>query len=148
MLSNLKPNPFLSIVETIVLDSYPFPSMSTDIPVLIGSSSHAIASWPGPKDLQFWSWTDYSKYVTTSMDSFGPQLSQRSLELYKPWQTSPDSEPMSPQLQYITMVSDLRQICPINYLSEVMAIIGKNPNIFRYVINTRISKPVRNQFYF
>lgn len=125
---------------TIVRDSYPFKTMSSDIPLLIGSSSHAIAFWPGPKDLYNWSWNDYSKYVTTSLDSFGPRLAQMTLELYSSVQT--DIEPMTPQLQYIIMVSELRQICPIDYLSEVLAINAKNPNIFRYVINARTSKPV------
>jgi hypothetical protein len=67
-----------------------------------------------------------------------------ALELYSSAQT--DSEPVTPQLQYITMVSDLRQICPINYLSEVLALNAKNKNIFRYVINARTSKPVSIQY--
>ncbi|CAG2115636.1 unnamed protein product [Medioppia subpectinata] len=110
----------ITVDNTIVRDFYPFAKMSSDIPLLIGSSREAIGFWPGPKDLMSWSWSDYSKYVTTSMDSFGPRLSQLSLDLYKPSaQTSDVDITITPQLQYITMVSDLRQICPINYLSEV-----------------------------
>jgi len=124
-----------------VRDYYPYKTISSDIPLLIGSSSHAIAFWPGPRDLYNWTWNTYNKYVTTSLDSFGPRLSQMTLELY-PSSIQSDLEPMTPQLQYITMVSDLKQICPVNYLSEVLALKAKNPNIFRYVINARTSKPV------
>ncbi|XP_054721977.1 cholinesterase 1-like [Uloborus diversus] len=44
-----------------------------DIPLLIGTSAQAVDFWPGPDDLHSWTWTQYRKYVTTSLDSFDPQ---------------------------------------------------------------------------
>ena len=50
--------------------------------LLIGSTGQAIEFWPGPSDLSSWSWDEYVKYVTTSLDSFGPKLSQLALSVY------------------------------------------------------------------
>ena len=52
--------------------------------LLIGSTSQAIEFWPGPSDLRAWDWDQYVKYVTTSLDSFGPSLSQLALQVYPP----------------------------------------------------------------
>lgn len=52
--------------------------------LLIGSTSQAIEFWPGPSDLRSWDWDQYVKYVTTSLDSFGPRLSQLALRVYSP----------------------------------------------------------------
>ncbi|CAG2174667.1 unnamed protein product [Oppiella nova] len=112
----------ITVDNTIVRDFYPFAKLSSDIPLLIGSSSQAIGFWPGPKDLMNWSWSDYSKYVTTSMDSFGPRLSQLSLSLYQSSHHSPDSEPLTPQLQYITMVRVYEH--GVNYSFHLMDIIS------------------------
>ncbi|XP_054152452.1 para-nitrobenzyl esterase-like [Oppia nitens] len=138
----------ITIDNSIVLDWYPFNKMPNDIPILMGSSAQTVSFWPGPRELMSWTWADYNKYVTMSMDSFGPRLSQLTLSLYQPssHRTAAkitDAEPMTPQLQYITMVSDMRQICPINYMSEVLATKSQNPYIYRYIFNARISKPVR-----
>ena len=51
---------------------------------LIGTSSESIDFWPGPVDLSTWTWAQYVKYVTTSLDSFGPKLSNLALSLYPP----------------------------------------------------------------
>lgn len=51
---------------------------------LIGTASESIDFWPGPVDLSTWTWTQYVKYVTTSLDSFGPKLSNLALSLYPP----------------------------------------------------------------
>ncbi|GBO29315.1 hypothetical protein AVEN_104405-1, partial [Araneus ventricosus] len=52
------------------------------IPLLIGSASQAVDFWPGPDDLPTWTWNQYKKYVTTSLDSFGLQVSQMALRIY------------------------------------------------------------------
>ena len=59
--------------------------------LLIGSTSQAIEFWPGPSDLRSWDWDQYVKYVTTSLDSFGPRLSQLALRVYPPPASSSDA---------------------------------------------------------
>ena len=49
---------------------------------LIGSTAQSIEFWPGPSDLRSWTWEEYTKYVTTSLDSFGPSLSHLALSVY------------------------------------------------------------------
>lgn len=116
-----------------------------DIPLLIGTAAQAIDFWPGPEDLHSWTWNQYRKYVTTSLGSFedtildAPRVSQLSLQLYNS-STVFDIDP-SPELLYSTMVTDIRQTCPINEFTEMMSAIFTSP-VFRYVVTSRPSSPV------
>ena len=69
-------------------DFVAFPYVSSKEPLrhnlLIGSTAQSIDFWPGPRDLSHWTWDQYVKYVTTSLDSFGPKLSQLALSVYPP----------------------------------------------------------------
>ncbi len=124
------------MTDELVTAPLPFPAdTSIDIPLLIGSSSQAIEYWPGPRDLWKWSWSDYNKYVTTSLDSFGPRLTQMALQQYPP---SPLS---SPSLEYLTMVTDLRQTCPINSIASNLSSQLVSP-IFRYLITSKPSQSI------
>ncbi|GFR28975.1 cholinesterase [Trichonephila clavata] len=58
-----------------------------DIPIVIGSAAQAVDFWPGPEDLPSWSWNQYRKYVTTSLDSFDPRISQLTMQLYNTSET-------------------------------------------------------------
>ena len=110
-----------------------------DTPVLIGSTAQAIEFWPGPRDLDTWQWRDYTKYVTTSLDSFSAQISRKSLQLYAPVE---DGNETTPAIQYINMVSDLRQVCPIDFLAQMLAQRSNNSSIYRYVFSARLSEAV------
>ncbi|KAF8791646.1 Carboxylesterase 1E like protein [Argiope bruennichi] len=46
------------------------------------TSAQAVDFWPGPDDLRSWNWNQYRKYVTTSLDSFDPRISQLTMQLY------------------------------------------------------------------
>lgn len=146
------------------LPSFP----ASNHPILLGSASQAIDFWPGPSDLKDWTWSQYTKYVTTSLDSFNTKLSESVLQLYPPyiesnhlttWVTTPsgnsshfknlndhqkdvDSEP---EAMYARMVSDVRQTCPLNKISEQISNSNHNP-LYRYIITNRPSKMVI-QFY-
>ncbi|CAG2165780.1 unnamed protein product [Oppiella nova] len=108
-------------------------------PVLIGSTAQAIEFWPGPRDLDTWQWRDYTKYVTTSLDSFSAQISRKSLQLYAPID---DGNETTPAIQYIDMVSDLRQVCPTDYLAQSLAQNSNNSSIYRYIFSARLSEAV------
>ncbi|XP_054152453.1 acetylcholinesterase-like [Oppia nitens] len=136
----------ITIDDIYVRDAYPFSESMFNSPVLIGSTSQAIEFWPGPRDLDTWQWRDYTKYVTTSLDSFGAQVSRQSLQLYAPVD---DGNQTTPAIQYINMVSDLRQVCPIDYLAQTLAQNYDNNNntnnssVYRYIFSARLSDAVR-----
>ncbi|GBL90899.1 Cholinesterase [Araneus ventricosus] len=109
-----------------------------DIPMLIGTSAQAVDFWPGPEDLRSWSWNQYRKYVTTSLDSFDPRISQLTMQLYNTSHVY-DDEP-SPELLYTTMVSDIRQTCPVNDFTDMLSSVTNSP-VFRYVVTSRPSTP-------
>lgn len=111
-----------------------------DIPILIGASSQAIDLWPGPDDLKHWSWNQYKKYVTTSLDSFGSGITQMALQLYNVTNTS---DPLvTPELVYSSMVSDLRVGCPVAHMASDLASGFQSP-VYRYVSEVRPSRPVK-----
>lgn len=127
----------------------PFPpNTSIDIPVLVGTTAQAIEYWTGPKDLRKWSWSDYNKYVTTSLDSFGPRITQMALMQY------PASPSTTPELQYLTMVTDLRQTCPVNLMMANLSSVMVS-QVYRYLITSKPSKSItlfdnksKNSFHF
>lgn len=47
-----------------------------------GTSAQAANIWPGPDDLYKWKWEQLTKYVVTSLGSFGPDISHEALRLY------------------------------------------------------------------
>lgn len=83
------------------------------IDFLIGSSSQAAEYWPCPRNLQHWNWTDFVRYSSTSLNSFRPGTYQEAMRLYE----SSLSDKNASEI-YLTMVSDIRQICPINELTR------------------------------
>ena len=122
--------------DELVTAPIPFPpNTSIDIPVLIGSTSQAIEYWTGPKDVWKWSWSDYNKYVTTSLDSFGPRLTQMAFMQY------PTSPTTSPALQYLTMVSDLRQVCPVHLMVANLSSMLVS-QVYRYLITSKPSQSI------
>ena len=67
-------------------EAYPFdrPLDYNRLQFLIGTSSNAVEWWPGPNDIRSWSWIQYAKYVSTSLDSFNSTISQMALQHYPP----------------------------------------------------------------
>lgn len=50
--------------------------------IYTGTSAQAANIWPGPDDLYKWKWEQLTKYVVTSLGSFGPDISHEALRLY------------------------------------------------------------------
>lgn len=67
-------------------EAYPFDRQLdyNRLQFLIGTSSNAVEWWPGPNDIRSWSWIQYAKYVSTSLDSFNSSISQLALQHYPP----------------------------------------------------------------
>lgn len=141
----------LPFLGELVLGSLPI-NESIDWPLLIGSAAQAIEYWPGPRDLRNWSWDQYKRYVSTSLESFGKQIPQLALSLYPviDWWNSANStnqtlpaQETTPALQYATMVSDLRQTCPVDSLAAALAEMSNSP-VYRYIVNATPSNYVSN----
>ncbi|KAF8768162.1 hypothetical protein HNY73_021010 [Argiope bruennichi] len=112
------------------------------IPLLIGSAAQAVDFWPGPDDLPTWTWNQYKKYVTTSLDSFGLQVSQMALRIYNGTALQSNSSNFTAEYLYTTMVSDIRQSCPVNTLANQLSKVSHSP-IYRYILTERPSNSVR-----
>lgn len=118
--------------------------------LLIGSSAQAVEYWPCPRNLYQWTWEDFRRYVGTSLNSFTLETYRQASEMYqvpseamdtnsnnKNWASSNQSTNKDPIETYLTMVSDIRQICPINELSESLR---RHHNIVhRYIVEWRPS---------
>ncbi|GIY00662.1 neurotactin [Caerostris darwini] len=113
-----------------------------DSPLLSGSASQAVDFWPGPDDLATWTWNQYKKYVTTSLDSFGLQVSQMALRIYNGTALQSNNSNFTAEYLYTTMVSDIRQSCPVNTLANQLSQISRSP-IYRYTLTDRPSTAVR-----
>lgn len=139
--------------EELVTGAIPFDDgVAVDISLLIGSGAQSIEFFPGPRDLKNWTWHDYTKYVTTSLDSFGPKLSQLALELYpaeiSEWNfndtnnaTQYTQSGVKPDLLYATMVGDLRQTCPVDMFAKKSFSNTSSP-LYRYIVNNQPSSTV------
>ncbi|XP_042899934.1 para-nitrobenzyl esterase-like isoform X2 [Parasteatoda tepidariorum] len=112
------------------------------IPLLLGSSAQAVDFWPGPDDLSTWTWNQYKKYVTTSLDSFGLQVSQMALQIYNGTSSQANNLNFTAEYLYTTMVSDIRQSCPVNTLAKKLASVSRSP-VYRYTLTERPPSPVK-----
>lgn len=110
-----------------------------DIPTLVGTSAQAANIWPGPDDLYKWEWGQLTKYVVTSLSSFVPNISHDALYLYN---VSECNDFTTPEEVYSSMVSDLRQTCPIDRMSQSLA-NSSISHVYRYVVQATPSLPMK-----
>ncbi|KFM76584.1 Neurotactin, partial [Stegodyphus mimosarum] len=123
---------------SVALDDEDIKSM----PLLIGSAAQAVDFWPGPDDLSTWTWNQYKKYVTTSLDSFGLQVSQMALRIYNGTAAQSINPNYTAEYLYTTMVSDIRQSCPVSTLARQLSNLSRSP-VYRYTLTEKPSRPVR-----
>lgn len=138
---------FVTVDRELVFESYPFgsdppiscdgcresASLGTDL--LIGSSAQAVEYWPCPRNLNKWNWSDFERYVSTSLNSFSADTYKTATLLYNVTSHhDPQSSRASPKETYLTMVTDIRQLCPANELAESMRI--RQHRVKRYIVQT------------
>ena len=113
---------------------------------LVGSATQAVEYWPCPRNLYQWSWEDFRRYVGASLNSFSPETYASASELYRvpaagsgaPLGGSPSIA--DPVETYLSMVSDIRQICPINELVRNLRRLGASEGrAERYIVEWRPS---------
>ncbi|GFT77604.1 neurotactin, partial [Nephila pilipes] len=113
-----------------------------EIPTLVGTTAQATNAWPGPDDLFKWNWNQLSKYVVTSLDSFSQGIGHEALQKYN---ASQHNDFVSAEEVYSSMVSDLRQTCPIDRMCRTLA-NATTSALYRYVVTTTPSTPNKVHF--
>lgn len=133
-----------------------FNGRHTDGPVelLIGSTMQAVEYWPCPSNVHLWNWDEFERYVGTSLNSFSRDAYKKTSSLYAidiDRQSSGAGASLNdcahqknpPAEIYLTMVSDIRQLCPVEELVSSLRSLRIGPNggipVHRYVIETRPS---------
>ncbi|GFY39658.1 cholinesterase [Trichonephila inaurata madagascariensis] len=97
---------------------------------MVGTTAQATEAWPGPDDLYKWNWNQLSKYVVTSLDSFAQGIGHEALQIYN---ASQHNDFVSAEEVYSSMVSDLRQTCPIDRMCRTLA-NATTSALYRYVV--------------
>ena len=145
------------------------PRQGGQFDMLIGSTAQAVEFWPCPRNLPEWSWSDFRHYVATSLNSFSQadETFARASELYGvppvDCQTAAGLSPPvvttdrrhcgltngsmghaprtagSPMESYLTLVSDIRQVCPARELAKSLRLSGRVGSLERYVVEWRPS---------
>lgn len=131
----------------------------------MGSSAEAVEYWPCPRDLHQWRWDDFHRYVGTSLRSFSTETYARATQMYQvPQARTPTTTAVTtmaaieanssarsdrPAEIYLKMVSDIKQICPINELVRRLRLDGElskaNVRVHRYIVEQRPSAPLAKQ---
>ncbi|GFQ99327.1 cholinesterase, partial [Trichonephila clavata] len=101
------------------------------------TTAQATEAWPGPDDLYKWNWNQLSKYVVTSLDSFAQGIGHEALQKYN---ASQHNDFLSAEEVYSSMVSDLRQTCPIDRMCRTLA-NATTSALYRYVVTATPSTP-------
>lgn len=121
----------------------PLPASSSKR-LLLGSSQHAVEFWPCPRELHRWTWQDLERYVGTSLNSFAQRQfnSNAHAELMGMYRRDNDTTGQ-PAEAYLRMVSDIRQVCPVNALAAELR--RSQADVARYFVHARPSSgfPVR-----
>ncbi|WAR24207.1 PNBA-like protein [Mya arenaria] len=111
--------------------------IGSDVPVLIGTTSHEVDLEPIPQEVGNWTWADnkYQDYVRNALHPFGAVVAKTALKLYQ-------ENVQTPEFQLTSMVTDLRSTCGNHYLALVMATSFTSP-VFRYIAGYAPSIPMK-----
>lgn len=109
---------------------------------LIGSSAQAIGFWPCPLKATNWTWQEFKRYVSTSFNSFNTNVYSTIDTKYNTIENN--TSVISATEKYLTMVSDIRQVCPSNKLSDNLKKAHQH-SVQRYIVETRPSKSINLQ---
>ncbi|XP_052777949.1 para-nitrobenzyl esterase-like [Mya arenaria] len=131
----------LPVVDGYVLPKAPLEAFTakigSDVPVLIGTTSHEVDLEPIPQEVGNWTWADnkYQDYVRNALHPFGAVVAKTALKLYQ-------ENVQTPEFQLTSMVTDLRSTCGNHYLALVMATSFTSP-VFRYIAGYAPSIPMK-----
>lgn len=144
---------FVTVDGELVRDAFPFLgslgengncSGSRMPDMLLGSTAQAVEYWPCPRNLHQWTWADLRRYVSTSLNSFISNTFTAANDLYKIPNANGSScnQAKGPKETYLSMVSDIRQVCPVNELSRNLNELHGSRSVLRYIVEQKPSAPV------
>ncbi|XP_078801085.1 para-nitrobenzyl esterase isoform X1 [Oryzias latipes] len=135
----------VAVVDGYVLEAPPFElwdrrSGYNDVPFVVGTTEQEADFSPPAENISMWTWGDYRWFVTEKLQSFGPDLPKKALELYPSSAPCPTQD-RCPERAYTTMVSDIRVTCPNNDLAW-RAVAALSSPVYRYVVTYTPSGPM------
>ena len=93
---------------------------------MLGTTAQETDDWPVPAGMRTWSWVDYEHYLFEHLSAFSSDLAAQVQHLYY--------KVGSPELQFTTLVTDMRETCPVNAVAQLLSFFWKEP-VYRYVAN-------------
>ncbi|CAL1299970.1 unnamed protein product [Larinioides sclopetarius] len=105
------------------------------VPVVIGSVAQESGSSKVLHDLEKWSWSDFSDYVSEKLEVISDNATVSSLQFYV-------QNSSTPLQQFHTMVSDIRTICPIERLTDALG-DALQKDSYWYLVDYKPSEPVQ-----
>ncbi|GIX98758.1 hypothetical protein CDAR_451052 [Caerostris darwini] len=132
-------NPVMAVVDGNILYNTPYNMWKEDdiqqVPVVIGSAAQESGSSKVLHDLDKWSWTDFSDYVSEKLESISDNITVSALQFYI-------QNSSTPLQQFHTMVSDVRTICPIERLTEALS-AALQKDSYWYLIDYKPKHPIQ-----
>ncbi|KAF8788341.1 Neurotactin like protein [Argiope bruennichi] len=105
------------------------------VPVVIGSVAQESGSSKVLHDLEKWSWTDFSDYVSEKLETISDNVTVSALQFYI-------QNSSTPLQQFHTMVSDIRTICPIERLTDALG-DALQKDSYWYLVDYKPSEPIQ-----
>lgn len=138
--------------ETLINSFFPFEASSSNATtntrrsnskhLLIGSSAQAVEFWPCPLKAVDWTFDEFWHYISTSLNSFSLDAFQQVCSTYNLTKSLNDvnsSRDLAVE-KYFTIVSDIRQVCPVNQLATNLRLHASTSSVQRYISETRPSR--------
>ncbi|XP_076304030.1 neurotactin-like [Tachypleus tridentatus] len=130
----------IAVIDGVLVYDDPFTMWTegtiNDVPIVIGSAAQEIGLWSGDREyLNTWTWEDFTVYVRQKLDTVDTNLTNAVLDYYV-------RNSSTPKMQFYTMVSDVRAVCPIQHLTK-KASDQLESSVYSYIIDYISSKAIK-----
>ncbi|XP_022248247.1 neurotactin-like [Limulus polyphemus] len=130
----------IAVIDGVLVYDDPFTMWKdgtiNDVPIVIGSAAQEIGLWSGDRQgLNTWTWEDFIDYVRQRLDTIDTNLTNAVLDYYV-------RNSSTPKMQFYTMVSDVRAVCPIQDLTD-KASNQLESSVYSYIIDYIPSKAIK-----
>ncbi|GFX16146.1 neurotactin [Trichonephila clavipes] len=131
--------PIMPVVDGNILYNTPYHMWQEgniqQVPVVIGSVAQESGSSKVLHNLEKWSWSDLSEYVSEKLETISDNVTVAALQFYI-------QNSSTPLQQFHSMVSDIRTICPIERLTEALGEVLQTDSYW-YLVDYKPSEPIQ-----
>ncbi|GFU06379.1 cAMP-regulated D2 protein [Nephila pilipes] len=131
--------PTMVIVDGNILYQTPFllwkEGHIQQVSVVLGSVAQESGSSKVLHDLEKWKWEDLSEYISDKLEPISDNATVAALQFYI-------QNSSTPLQQFHTIVSDIRTICPIERLTEILA-DALQTDSYWYLVDYKPSEPIQ-----